>query len=194
MDSEVWQIFEIKSDFYWKILIEPLNQIKIEKFSSQQFGWTGGAWVSDNVAWNVISCMETVNLLWLGCEMYLEFLAWRTLLHFRYYGNSMERQPTITVTEYEDNKAESIRNIGYSLQRSTTDSIISYTANGNFYPSPSWKPENPEIFETGQKLWDRHFLSRRRETSTWPLCSRWQKFSNVNANLFNQQVVIYNGK
>ena len=44
----------------------------------------------------------------------------------------MERQPTITVTEYEDNKAENIRNIGYSLQRSTTDSIISYTANGNF--------------------------------------------------------------
>ena len=76
--------------------------------------------------------METVTLLWLGCELYLEFLAWRTLLHFRYYGNSMERQPTITVTEYEDNKAENIRNIGYSLQRSTTDSIISYTANGNF--------------------------------------------------------------
>ena len=32
MDSQVWQIFEIKSDFYWKILIEPLNQIKIENF------------------------------------------------------------------------------------------------------------------------------------------------------------------
>ena len=138
--------------------------------------------------------METVTLLWLGCELYLEFLAWRTLLHFRYYGNSMERQPTITVTEYEDNKAESIRNIGYSLQRSTTDSIISYTANGNSPLPLAGNLKSLKHFQTGQKLWDRHFSSRRRETSTWPLCFRWQKFSNVNVNLFNQQVVIYNGK
>ena len=139
--------------------------------------------------------METVHLLagWLGCQMYLEFLAWRTLLHFRYYGNSMERQPTITVTEYEDNKAESIRNIGYSLQRSTTDSIISYTANGKKFPMlETWKTS--EIFQTGRKLWDLHFSSAKRETSTSLLCFRWQKFLNVNLDPFNQQVVIYNWK
>ena len=43
----------------------------------------------------------------------------------------MERQPTITVTEYEEANEEKVRNIGHSLQRSTTDSIISYASNGN---------------------------------------------------------------
>ena len=70
----------------------------------------------------------------------------------------MERQPTITVTEYEDNNQLNIRTIGHSLQRSTTDSIISYAANGNIYLPDL---EISEMFEKiGQTFWIFEFSGR----------------------------------